>query len=55
MPAIDPRLVQGVAEVAATIVRRAPLQGHEIAEAVVVILVSVFGVGGAIVYANKRM
>ncbi|KUJ23273.1 uncharacterized protein LY89DRAFT_777056 [Mollisia scopiformis] len=55
MPALDPRIVQGLSEVGASIlVARDSVPKHEIIEAFLVIFVSVFGVGGAIIWAARQ-
>ncbi|PMD66607.1 uncharacterized protein K444DRAFT_606921 [Hyaloscypha bicolor E] len=52
MPALDPRIIQGLAEASVIFQRGVP--GHSIVEAFLVVFVSVFGVGGAIVWAIKK-
>ncbi|KAN0121858.1 hypothetical protein V8E51_000184 [Hyaloscypha variabilis] len=52
MPALDLRTIQSLGE--ASVILRRSLPTHEIVEAFLVVFVSVFGVGGAIVYAIKK-
>ncbi|PMD24306.1 hypothetical protein NA56DRAFT_643541 [Hyaloscypha hepaticicola] len=53
MPTLDPRIIQGLGEIGGVIVKR-DLPTHEIVEAFIVVFISIFGVGGAIVYAIKK-
>ncbi|KUJ21624.1 uncharacterized protein LY89DRAFT_681077 [Mollisia scopiformis] len=52
MPALPPQILQRMGEVAVIIPR--DLSQSDIVEAFIVVFVSVFGVGGAIWYANKH-